>query len=157
MKRYFIGAIAVCAAIVSFAFTKEGNKLVPCNTTTQYVWYEVLGAQAIPCANYATVVASQLDIAPHTAFGTTNPLADNNTAGFRLVKGNLSTPGTAINFFTCPEDLTYVCAVAYDPADVTTLKFNRIEFPVGSGNFVWSPKTDANKPIPVCSICRNEQ
>lgn len=152
MKKYFIGAFAVVIALVSFAFTKESNKVVNCDPTIDYVWYQVQPGLQIPCGSYTGITQTQLVLTNHTALTLSDPLGDNNAAGFQLFLGDASTPGTAISTFGCPQNNNFVCYVAYDPADVNSTKFTRITLP--SGQIVWAPKTDINKPSPVCSICR---
>lgn len=145
MKINFIGIVAF--ALASFAIAKETNKVINCDPSINYVWYQVNPALQIPCGSYAGITQTQLVLTKHTALTTTNPLGDNDTAGFQLSLDE------AIETFGCLNAATFVCYIAYDPADVNTTKFNRIT--LSSGEIVWAPKTDANKPTPVCAICRH--
>lgn len=146
MKKHTIAIIAVIASIGCLAFAKYGNAFTGCNTTTNYVWYQVQPGLQIACGNYSMVTQGHLVLDGHTAVTLNDPLLDNNVAGFQLLLAD------AITKFGCPSSSTYICYVAYNPADVTITKFIRIT--LSSGEIVWAPKTDANKPIPVCSICR---
>lgn len=147
MKKYFIGTFAVAAALVCFAFTTNSNKLINCNPSTDYIWFQVKTSTVIDCANYAAVTQSQIDPAGHFAPSTTSPLADLTADGFLLKQGTLGISGAEQKFGCNTNDL--VCAVAYLQSDVTPAKFDRVNI---NGTFYWLPKDNTD---PVCAICKD--
>ncbi len=121
MKKYFAGLVAVCFAIVCYAFTPavapEGTN---CNSTSTY-WLEIKAGADKTCATVA--ISNFVEIQDPTQDGVVS--AADITA--LLASGELEQGLPSATPFGCP-DGTKVCALSFTQAQLQSVLVNGIYY-----------------------------
>lgn len=153
MRKYFTGICAILIAGLCVAFaSKKTSPPGNCIQGKSYIWFLVDYGYYVECTNTTPQVSpSVLALWGHeTLFGefSWNPRTDLEAAGWLLTKEQLDDMELGCNF----PPYQVVCAVAYDPAHVTSSTFNKVNI---NGVWYWRPKEPWGLgPQVACYLCK---